>query len=421
MSGDDGFGWRVRQARERIALSQEVLARRAALGARWLGQIEAGKADPKLATVLALYRVLVREVPGLSLTWLVNGTHTEGAPGSLEDAVKRSTLRRLAAATLPTTLPLPMLDVDTERLERVTSLDDAQLEVLESLSAYFARLRPMLPPRELRPLVDAHLAVLRARFDARGPVALRRRLWACSADAAILAAWASLTLEWRTDARAYLRWAEEVARGSGDTAALALTLHLHSDLHSPIPSGGLAGNGPAARRYLDEALAVSGPNLAASLRASLLLHSAEEHAFGGSEREALYDLQAAEAAFAQIDPAYDRPHASLDAASLAGYRGSVLQMLGRPREAIEAMTPAVAPERLPRARSVALVEGAGAYGQLGELERACELLGEAVDIAEEFGLVERARRVATERRRHLGPWDREPVVRRLDERLTSIL
>lgn len=420
MSGGDGFGWRLRQARERVpGLTQAVLARRAGIGPRWLNRIEGGLVDPKLAHVLALHEALARRIPGLSLAWLATGVDIAPRPGTVDDAVKRRDFLRLAAVALPSTLPLPMLD--TERLTMSAQLDAAQLRVLESLTEYYARLRPMLPPRELRPMVDAHLAVLRARFDARGPSPLRRRLYATAADAAILAGWASLTLEWRTDAHAYLRWAEDVARAAGDTAALALTLHLRSDLASPIPSGGLAGHAGTARRHLDEALDVSGPSLAAALRTSLLLHSAEEHAFAGAEMEALRALDEAGRTYHAIDRSYARPHASLDEASLAGYRGSCLQMLGRPREAIEAMIPALDPDRLPRARSVVLTEMAGAYGQQGELDQACDMLGEALGIASELGLVERARRVATVRRRHLGPWDNEPVVRQLDERLTVIL
>src|SRR5437763_11759496 len=100
--------------------------------------------------------------------------------------------------------------------------------------------------------------------------------------------------ERRGDARAYLTLAEQLAREVGDTAALGLTLMLHADLLSAIPAGGQDGFPEAARRLLEEGVATTSPATPMSMRAPLLLRSAEEHAYVGLETETLRYLDDAQ-------------------------------------------------------------------------------------------------------------------------------
>jgi len=55
------FGVRLRQARERLGLTQEDVAGRSGVHATEVSRIEAGKRDPKVSTLLRLARAV--EVP----------------------------------------------------------------------------------------------------------------------------------------------------------------------------------------------------------------------------------------------------------------------------------------------------------------------------------------------------------------------
>jgi transcriptional regulator with XRE-family HTH domain len=58
MSNAEAFGQTVREAREKLALSQEELAHRADLHANAIGLIELGKRTPSLDTIVALAKGL---------------------------------------------------------------------------------------------------------------------------------------------------------------------------------------------------------------------------------------------------------------------------------------------------------------------------------------------------------------------------
>jgi hypothetical protein len=62
---------------------------------------------------------------------------------------------------------------------------------------------------------------------------------------------------------------------------------------------------------------------------------------------------------------------------------------------------------------------ASAYAQLGELERACELLAQGMDMAIKARLAPRIQRVLSVRGYDLTAYENTPMVRELDERLRS--
>jgi tetratricopeptide (TPR) repeat protein len=192
---------------------------------------------------------------------------------------------------------------------------------------------------------------------------------------------------------------------------LVLALMVRADLASAIPTGGLEGSPAVATRLLDEALAAAaGPALA-----PLLLRRAEEHAFSGREQESRRDIDEAE----RVAASPGRPLGLSEPAPIEPYFANCLQMLGHPTQAIEAL--ATVSTSLPIQQAVRPIMLAACQAQLGNLDGAVELLNRALDVIEEHGFTERARRVAGVRRSHLAHWDAEPAVQRLDERLAAIL
>ncbi len=414
----DGFGWRVRWARDQARLTQDVLAGQAGIDRTWLARIEAGR-EPRMADALALYDALV-SVPAcrnLSLRWLLAGHGERLGAGRVDPDVKRREFNRRLAAMLPATLSLslPMalpMALDLERLTAHTLLDPALVEGCEALTDAHAGLRLILPPGELLPMVEAHLLSLHRRLaESLGPPRLRWRLLSVTGLTSVLAAWTCYRLDRRRDARAYLDRAELLAREVDDREVLTLVLMLRADLASAIPTGGLEGSAAVATRLLDEALSLA----AGPARAPLLLRRAEECAFTGRERECRADIDEAERAAA----ASGRSLGLNEPAPVEPYLGNCLQMLGRTAEAIEVIEPLVNTGVLLQ-QPIRPIMLATCHAQLGNLDAALGLLDQALDLIEEHGLTERARRIAGVRRRHLARWDEEPAIQRLDERLSAV-
>jgi hypothetical protein len=99
-----------------------------------------------------------------------------------------------------------------------------------------------------------------------------------------------------------------------------------------------------------------------------------------------------------------------------------MQLLGRPGEAATIMEEALAglsPSLMP-VRCGVLVDLATAYAREEDIERACALLMESLDLSSDGGLVAQAQRVVGIRKLHLKGWHDTPAVRHLDERLHAV-
>ena len=110
-------------------------------------------------------------------------------------------------------------------------------------------------------------------------------------------------------------------------------------------------------------------------------------------------------------------------ARLARYHGSMAQLLDDYSEAgrilrttLDHLNPTFLPQR-----AMAMIDLATIYPRQPhpEPERATSLLGDALQISEQTGLIEATMRVA-DARRYLIPWHGEPFVTRLDEQLRYI-
>ncbi len=416
-----GFGLRVRQMRDRAGLSQTILAQRAGISREWLARIELGRAEASASHAVAIHEALVEELPDVGLVWLLTGSERQG-DGRVNADLNESRRRFLKAAAA---LALPA-NVDLERLISHARLDDDLLDGFEAVTETYARMRPSLPPRELLPQIELHLASLSRRIADESPSdTLHRRLLSVAGGSAALAAWICFMLERRREARDHLDMAEPLAREAGDSDTLCLILMLRADLLSAVPSGGVDGFPVLAQRHLDHALSLVSEQTPLAIRAPLLLRSAEESAFVGQEARALECL---DRAAALADSSGDKHHylrptwgrAPDVQRVIASFRGSVLQMIGRTREAIEVLSSSPT-SRFPADRPPMLADLAAAHARQGDLDHTCELLNGAIDLVEEHDLPVAARRIAGVRRRHLAPWEQEPSVIKLDERIAAIL
>jgi len=415
------FGFRVRQTRDRCGLTQKILAHRAGISREWLGRIELGRAEASASDAVAIHQGLAETLPDVGLVWLLTGT--DGTVAGRVDADVNKSRRRFLKAAAALALPV---NVDLERLTSHARLDADLLDGFQVATETYARMRPSLPPRELLPQIELHLASLTRRIaDESQPDTLHRRLLAVAAGSAGLAAWICFMLERRRDAREHLDMAEPMAREAGDDDTLALILMLRADLLSAVPSGGVEGFPALAQRHLDQALSLVSAETPLAIRAPLLLRSAEENAFVGNEARALdrLDQAAALAAGSAGRHHYLRPtwgRAPDVERVIASFRGSVLQMVGRAGEAIQVLYSSPT-SRFPADRPVTMTDLAAAHARQGDLDRTCELLNRAIDLVEEHDLPVAARRIAGVRRVHLAAWNREPAVTALDERIAAIL
>ena len=413
----------MRLLRERAGLEQRTLAHRAAMSERKLRYIERGERNPLAPDIVALYEVLIERLPDLSLWWLLTGS-AEPAGGRVRAAVERREFNRRAAVVLGT-LAFPLAaDWDRTAVPTHARLDDALLDVYEQATEHYAKARPTLPPHELLPQVQVHLAGLNSRVgEDGGPDGLRRRLLSITAGSEALAGWLCFMMERRADARAHLEHAEPLAREVGDSDTLALILMLRSDLMSPVPTGGQGGFPEQARDRLAEALSVVSDGTPLPILAPLLLRTAEEAAFVGDEDAALAHLETAGRAVDTVDRRhYLRPtwgQAPDVGRVVRSFEGNIHQMLGRTGEAIRLLEPALT-SRFPADQPITLIDLASAHAKEGDLGRAVELLGNAADLVAEHGLPVAGRRLVGVRNQQLARWNGDPTLRELDERIALL-
>ncbi|MEH1102438.1 transcriptional regulator, partial [Micromonospora sp. CPCC 205561] len=272
-----------------------------------------------------------------------------------------------------------------------------------------------VPLAELRRLDDlvggADLAELGAyrlgravRALSGGGPAARRRVLPELAEAAQLAGWLAADAGDAAGALDAYRLALRAAATAGDPALAGHVLGSASHL--------LAGAGDAAGALVLARTAYAGARLSASpgLRALLLHRVALAAALGGRAGAAREALDAARRVTGAPEPGREPPWLYwLDGPELAAMTGRTLVALGRPRAA-EAPLHAVR-RRSPRTSAIYGAWLARGYLQLGEVERAGAVAGEALLDAVRAGSPRALGQLAEVRRRLSGYGD-EPAVRR---------
>jgi tetratricopeptide (TPR) repeat protein len=424
-----GAGWRLRAARAELGLTEDALAgamrRWAEVGseprpditAEAVAEWEGGVRALDLATMRLLWLAL--EAPGWEHaergidSWAL---FRPSRPAANQGQRRRDLVRSLAGLGEPSGL-------DPERLsgalEETLKVDGPLVEGLTRIARQFPGRWGRQPARALREQVHGHLLVVHTLLDGLMPGRSRRELESAAATTATFAGMMAIMVDRREEAATCLRLAERLAAAAGDAEVRALALMLSSHLSSAARPDARDPDPALARAQVEAAVALVGAGTAPLARAWALLRAAQEHAWAGDEVGAFRLLDEAErlSSGARVPP--DGLVSPWTADTHVTFRGEVAAMCGRYDQAIALLEAGLArlgpgqPATLPRA----LADLAGAYARRGDVDRACELLVRAYELAARTGVAELFGRIAGVRTRHLAGHEGEAAVRRLDELL----
>ncbi|BCL12997.1 helix-turn-helix domain-containing protein [Micromonospora sagamiensis] len=255
----------------------------------------------------------------------------------------------------------------------------------------------------------AGLSASRLRWVARavrlaGPSG-RRRLLPVLGEAAQLAGWLAADAGDPAGGLAAYRLGLRAAAAAGDRALAGHVLGSASHLLAGI------GDPPGALLLARVAYTGAGPGAPAGLRAVLSHRTAVAAALDGRHATAGQALTVARRAADRHDPRREPPWLYwLDPAELAAMTGRTLAVLGRPLRA-EPLLRAGCRSGQPRATAIYGGWLARVYLDLGEVEQACAVAGEALLATVRAGSA-RAAGHLTEVGRRLAAYRAEPAVRR---------
>jgi tetratricopeptide (TPR) repeat protein len=314
---------------------------------------------------------------------------------------------------------VPLLDGASQLASLLPQREPRLLDSLYRMSIGFAEQIDRMPPVMVMQQVSVLLAQERQLLDR----SVNSRIAEVACHTATMAGWLHYNVNNRGSAAILWGNAGELAKESGSSQLQAYVLGAKSCLQSAVPRR--AGSPRAADlsiAMLDRAIEMARGTDNRAVRAWLHARRGEEHASLGNRRAAYRDISAAYTVVGQVVRGReDLPLLpTWREARLSRYHGSIAQLLDDHLEAIRILRGALDhldPGLLPQ-RAMIMTDLATTYAKMrdAEPEQAVALLADAVDLAQEAGLGEAARRVA-EARQHLQPWADLPEVRRLDERL----
>jgi transcriptional regulator with XRE-family HTH domain len=383
---DEVLGRRLRTLRRRRGLSQETLAHLAGKSERWLRDVEAGTVGLWVRDALHMAELLKVDVA--ELIGAADPRQSESAAPDAES---------LASA----------LDGNTH----------VDLKLASSLGAAARRLPSQLAAlscRTLLQLAHANLLSFRILLDEPMPGAVKRELAAGAAETGVLAGMLCIALGQGERADGYFRHAAMLAATAGDSVTRSRALLYNSQLYSRAFMDGRKEDPVRSRELLDGAARHAGRT--GAIRALCLMRQAMERAVVHEERAAYSLLDGADRALAAA-PERGRAapwwwHRSFPPA----FRGKAAMLAGRPRQAIPLLEDVLGMFDSSMANRSRMIADLGAtYAQLGEIEQACALLSQALELDREAGLVGSMPRTRAIRNRELRRHAAEPAVRRLDE------
>jgi tetratricopeptide (TPR) repeat protein len=301
-------------------------------------------------------------------------------------------------------------------LRRPKRIDAATIDHLERVTVALEQLEPQVSPAALLGPVVGHLDAVGDLLQGEPPQAMRRQLLSLAGETAGIAGW----LVWdRADGRAaagYFRAGLEAAVEAGDSALGAYLMGSAAcqPSESERPEWRL-------RVLEDRSFGFTPSDGTAPTRAWLATLEAEAHALTGDEPRCRAAMERAgtemrSAAGAGGDA---RPRVTfLDDSYLDGECGLFLARLGHAEEARQYLEPALATlgaERI-KTRTRLLTALGAAYANEGEIDEACRLGSEALQLARTQAVQPNLDDIRA-LRRQLEPWKDAMPVRQLDELL----
>jgi transcriptional regulator with XRE-family HTH domain/tetratricopeptide (TPR) repeat protein len=325
--------------------------------------------------------------------------------------VDRRKMLKLVGAT-SAAVSLGLLRGDVAVALQPLDVEPTTASVLESLALRYQMMYHSTPPAELLIPVTAHLEVVDDLAKGASGEAQRRLLRNHSQVALLAGRLAFFDLRDPMAARGYYGLALDASREADDPHLSAATLGHMSFV--PAASGGFS----AAMDLLQGAdkYAVKLTVLPSWLAAV----EAEIRAKAGHTRASLNAIDRAEGALviAHEVPAWMDYY---DATRLKGFKGFAYLTAGRPDEARDALSKALSAldTGAVKQRAVFLADLATTFVHEGEVDKGCELAGEAAAALTRAGYATSAERLH-EFRQLVRPWQDRASVKDLDERLALV-
>ena len=417
---DGAVGRRLRTLRRKRGLSQAIVAHRVGHSERWLRNVETGSVDLWVSDALRLAEVLGVEIGDILHARVAPPTWWRGELDRRPGVVALHDVARLMRMVDSPRAP------DPERLDAVlngsSTVDRQLVETLAFVARQLPRQWGELPYASLWQLVHTQLLAFQVLLSEPVTRGLRRELESAAAATAAFAGQISIFGGRSEHAVPYLRLASGLASRAGDAETHALALMFTSHLYSDAFLGGLSdGMQREARGLLQAAERLVGASTSAVAHAWVLLCTAEQCA-GSDELEAWRLVDEAERLFGGARVPADGICCHWGPHVLATYRGHVALVSDHPGQAIPLLEGALASLRPGAlvARSAARADLGRAYVRLGEVDHACDLLGQAFALAQQADLTGPVAGIIRVRRHDLAAHAMEPAVRRLDERLRAI-
>jgi transcriptional regulator with XRE-family HTH domain len=425
-SGDRQLGDRIRRARIRLNLSQEVAAHQIGRSAGWLLQVENGRADPGYSDLLLLAPVLkveFRELLTGQTTSAAADFHLpvlseihSGAEGSVDR-------REFSKGIVGSLLAVPGV-LDWERADAIIRHDripDPELmrQVHALVSAVTATTVKQLDrgsPDQLAPLLHGSLSFVQSLpcGSDRPP-----ELADAMSRLALLYGWLSFQLDNKTASCRIYRYAAHLARDSELTDIYATILAAASQLDSTIPYGGYQSSNGALLTLDHAASLTSGSSSPSILRSWILARRAQERAALRDVPGAQRDFATAEDAFHPSTVMAETFYAYPSEGWITGFEASCNRLAHRWPEAEDAYSRVLSHPSSPLWRAVTMSSLASVQARQNDPARAATTLKDAVTLAIETGAPLRLRHIYGTRSQ-LDPFRDTPAVQALDHFLSQV-
>jgi transcriptional regulator with XRE-family HTH domain len=449
------LGAELRHRRLAAHLTQQALAERIGYDRSYLSQVETGAQVPseqfillcerELAaggTLLGMFRELLAErearrqeahaerwragvsggppierVSPIVVPTGSGGLATPAGDPSNSDMERRPFFRMLGAASgavLAETLGVELWDL--ARAMQASNVSDDMLDAMEASVLRLHQVHATLSPTVMLPHLHEHLRAVTSLLQQSQPIRQRRRLCSIAGHLAGLRGWATFDLADRRGARSWYELALQPATEAEDEALCGWIFGAWSLL--PSYDGEPADALTLIRRGQNHV----GRSLDATVQA--WLHALEARAHAGLE-----DARAFRDAQDEANEAIDRTHPEQrrhgmdfdrDRLDVTYYEGTSLVTLRQPERARPILDHSleVQGQGHVKAHSILQLALATTYVQQREIERACEVAVQALDLPgdQRIGPIDQR---ARDLLRELEPWRATPAVATLAERLAT--
>jgi transcriptional regulator with XRE-family HTH domain len=450
------LGAELRGRRLAVGLTQQVLADRIGYDRSYLSQVETGAQVPaeqfivlcerELAAggkLVSMFRELLAErearrqeahaerwragtsggmtiegvYPIIAPTSSGSGLATPAGDPSNSDMERRPFFRVLGVASgavLAETLGVELWDL--ARAMQASNVSDDMLDAMEASVLRLHQVHAKVPPAVMLPHLHEHLRAVTSLLQQSQPIRQRRRLCSIAGHLAGLRGWATFDLSDRQGARSWYELALQPAAEAEDDALCGWIFGAWSLLPSydAEPADALT----LIRRGQNHA----GRSLDATAQAWLNALEARAHA-GLEDARAFHHAQdEANEAIDRTRPEQRRHGMDFDRDRLdvTYYEGTSLVTLRQPERAQPILDHSLAVQGQGhiKARSILQLALATTYVQQREIERACEIAFQALDLPSDqrIGPIDQR---ARDLLRQLEPWRAAPAVTTLTERVAT--